>query len=42
VFPLEYKRALAELHAKKGALAQINRAHAATKKEADKQSVAAK
>jgi glutamate synthase (NADPH/NADH) large chain/glutamate synthase (ferredoxin) len=42
VFPLEYKRALVELHAKKGALAQVNRAQAATTKEADKQSVAAK
>jgi glutamate synthase (NADPH/NADH) large chain/glutamate synthase (ferredoxin) len=42
VFPLEYKRALAELHAKKGALAQVNRAQAATKKEASKQSVVAK
>jgi glutamate synthase (NADPH/NADH) large chain/glutamate synthase (ferredoxin) len=42
VFPLEYKRALAELHTKKGALAQANRAQAATKKEADKQSAAAK
>jgi glutamate synthase (NADPH/NADH) large chain/glutamate synthase (ferredoxin) len=42
VFPLEYKRALAELHTKKGALAQANRAQAATKKEANKLSVAAK
>ena len=42
VFPLEYKRALAELHAKKGALAQVNRVQEATKKEAEKQSVAAK
>jgi hypothetical protein len=42
VFPLEYKRALAELHAKKGAIAQASRAQAASKKELDKQSVAAK
>jgi glutamate synthase (NADPH/NADH) large chain/glutamate synthase (ferredoxin) len=42
VFPLEYKRALGELHAKKGALAQANRAQAATKNEADKQTAAAK
>jgi glutamate synthase (NADPH/NADH) large chain/glutamate synthase (ferredoxin) len=42
VFPLEYKRALAELHIKKGALAQANRSQAATKKEANKLSVAAK
>jgi glutamate synthase (NADPH/NADH) large chain/glutamate synthase (ferredoxin) len=42
VFPLEYKRALADLHAKKGALAQVNRVQEATKKEAEKQSVAAK
>jgi glutamate synthase (NADPH/NADH) large chain/glutamate synthase (ferredoxin) len=34
VFPNEYKRALGELHAKKGALAQAGRAQAATKKEA--------
>ncbi len=34
VFPNEYKRALGELYAKKGALAQAERAKAATKKEA--------
>jgi glutamate synthase (NADPH/NADH) large chain/glutamate synthase (ferredoxin) len=42
VFPLEYKRALAEIHAKKGVLAQASRSQAAAKKEAKKQSVAAK
>ena len=42
VFPIEYKRALGELHAKKGALAQVERAQAATKKEADKKLVPAK
>ena len=34
VFPNEYKRALGEIYAKKGALAQAERAQAATKKEA--------
>ncbi|MDD2919248.1 glutamate synthase-related protein [Rhodoferax sp.] len=34
VFPIEYKRALGELHAKKGAQAKADRAQAATKKEA--------
>jgi glutamate synthase (NADPH/NADH) large chain/glutamate synthase (ferredoxin) len=34
VFPIEYKRALGELHAKKGALAQAGRALTAAKKEA--------
>ncbi|MDD2879518.1 MAG: glutamate synthase-related protein [Rhodoferax sp.] len=34
VFPNEYKRALGELHAKKGAVAQVERAQAAIKKEA--------
>jgi glutamate synthase (NADPH/NADH) large chain/glutamate synthase (ferredoxin) len=33
VFPIEYKRALGELHAKKGAQAQASRAQAATQKE---------
>nr|WP_319563884.1 glutamate synthase-related protein [uncultured Rhodoferax sp.] len=42
VFPNEYKRALGEIHAKKGALAQADRAQAATKKEAVKKIVAAK
>ncbi|TXT41628.1 MAG: glutamate synthase (ferredoxin) [Comamonadaceae bacterium] len=42
VFPNEYKRALGELHAKKGALAQADRAQVATKKEAAKKPVAAK
>lgn len=35
VFPNEYKRALGEINAKKGALAQANRAQVATKKEAN-------
>jgi glutamate synthase (NADPH/NADH) large chain/glutamate synthase (ferredoxin) len=34
VFPNEYKRALGELHAKKGAAAQASRAQDASKKEA--------
>ena len=34
VFPLEYKRALGEIHARKEALALTSRAQAATKKEA--------
>jgi glutamate synthase (NADPH) large chain len=34
VFPIEYKRALGELHAKKGAQAKVDRVQAATKKEA--------
>jgi glutamate synthase (NADPH/NADH) large chain/glutamate synthase (ferredoxin) len=34
VFPIEYKRALGEIHAKKGAQAKSDRAQAATKKEA--------
>jgi glutamate synthase (NADPH/NADH) large chain/glutamate synthase (ferredoxin) len=42
VFPNEYKRALGELHAKKEALAQVERAQAATKKEAGKKLAAAK
>ncbi len=42
VFPNEYKRALGEIHAKKGALAQADRAQAATKKETVKKIVAAK
>jgi glutamate synthase (NADPH/NADH) large chain/glutamate synthase (ferredoxin) len=33
VFPIEYKRALGELHAKKGAQANVDRIQAATKKE---------
>jgi glutamate synthase (NADPH/NADH) large chain/glutamate synthase (ferredoxin) len=33
VFPIEYKRALGEIHAKKGAQAKSDRAQAATKKE---------
>jgi glutamate synthase (NADPH/NADH) large chain/glutamate synthase (ferredoxin) len=33
VFPIEYKRALGELHAKKGAQAKVERAQAASKKE---------
>jgi glutamate synthase (NADPH/NADH) large chain/glutamate synthase (ferredoxin) len=33
VFPFEYKRALGELHAKKGAQAKVERAQAASKKE---------
>jgi glutamate synthase (NADPH/NADH) large chain/glutamate synthase (ferredoxin) len=33
VFPIEYKRALGELHAKKGAQAKVERVQAATKKE---------
>ncbi|MBB1072886.1 glutamate synthase subunit alpha [Rhodoferax sp. 4810] len=36
VFPLEYKRALGEIHAKKAALALAELAHTATKKEASK------
>ena len=42
VFPNEYKRALAELHAKKSVIAQAGRAQAATKKEAIKNSLAAR
>lgn len=38
VFPNEYKRALGEIHAKKGALAQADRAQAATKKKLSKKS----
>jgi len=34
VFPIEYKRALGEIHARKGAQAKAGRAQAATKKEA--------
>ena len=33
VFPIEYKRALGELHAKKGAQAKVDRAQAASQKE---------
>ena len=33
VFPIEYKRALGELHAKKGAKAKVDRVQAATQKE---------
>ncbi len=33
VFPIEYKRALGELHAKKGAQAKVDRVQAATQKE---------
>jgi glutamate synthase (NADPH/NADH) large chain/glutamate synthase (ferredoxin) len=40
VFPIEYKRALGELHAKKGAKAKADRAQAATQK--DVKAVAAK
>jgi len=36
VFPLEYKRALGEIHAKKSAQALLELAHTATKKEAAK------
>jgi len=36
VFPLEYKRALGEIHARKAALALSELAHTATKKEASK------
>jgi glutamate synthase (NADPH/NADH) large chain/glutamate synthase (ferredoxin) len=42
VFPNEYKRALGEMHARKGAQALAELAQAATKKEANKQTAAAK
>jgi glutamate synthase (NADPH/NADH) large chain/glutamate synthase (ferredoxin) len=42
VFPNEYKRALGEMHARKGAQALAELAQAATKKEASKQTAAAK
>ncbi len=42
VFPNEYKRALGEIHTKKGAVAQVERVQAATKKEADKKPAAVK
>jgi len=42
VFPIEYKRALGEIHAKKSALALAELAQAAIKKEADKKTVVAK
>ncbi len=42
VFPLEYKRALGELHAKKEAQAHMKRAQTATKKESDKKVLVAK
>ncbi|MBK9443551.1 MAG: glutamate synthase subunit alpha [Comamonadaceae bacterium] len=41
VFPIEYKRALGEIHAKKSALALDALAQAAIKKEADKKNVVA-
>jgi len=40
VFPNEYKRALGELHTKKEAVAQVERAQAAIKKEASKKPAA--